>query len=74
MKKCSRLWPHEGDHGGAGVRLRVQHPAGPVLIFGLGPVPAMGIAGAALATGIGQLLNLCVYLFVYLRTELPAAA
>ena len=41
------------------------------LIFGLGPVPAMGIAGAALATGIGQLLSLCVYLFVYLRTELP---
>ena len=43
----------------------------PILIFGLGPVPALGIAGAALATGIGQLLNLCVYLFVYLRTELP---
>ena len=31
----------------------------------------MGIAGAALATGIGQLLSLCVYLFVYVRTELP---
>ena len=43
----------------------------PILIFGLGPVPAMGIAGAALATGIGQLLSLCVYLFVYTRTELP---
>ena len=41
----------------------------PILIFGLGPVPAMGIAGAALATGIGQLLSLCVYLFVYCRTE-----
>ena len=43
----------------------------PVLIFGLGPVPAMGIAGAALATGIGQLLSLIVYLVVYLRTGLP---
>ena len=43
----------------------------PVLIFGLGPVPAMGIAGAALATGISQLLSLIVYLVVYLRTGLP---
>ena len=43
----------------------------PVLIFGLGPVPAMGIAGAALATGIGQMLSVAVYLVVYLRTELP---
>ena len=43
----------------------------PILIFGLGPVPAMGIAGAALATGIGQALSVAVYLVVYLRTELP---
>ena len=43
----------------------------PVLIFGLGPVPAMGIAGAALATGIGQMLSVAVYLVVYLRTDLP---
>ena len=41
----------------------------PVLIFGLGPVPAMGIAGAALATGIGQVLSVVVYLVVYLRTD-----
>ena len=37
----------------------------PVMIFGLGPVPAMGIAGAALATGIGQVVSLSVYLAVY---------
>ena len=43
----------------------------PVLIFGFGPVPAMGIAGAALATGIGQVLSVLVYIVVYLRTELP---
>ena len=37
----------------------------PVMIFGLGPVPAIGIAGAALATGIGQVVSLAVYLVVY---------
>ena len=41
----------------------------PILIFGLGPVPAMGIAGAALATGIGQAVSLVVYLYVYCTTE-----
>ena len=34
-------------------------------------VGRMKVTMVALATGIGQLLSLCVYLFVYLRTELP---
>ena len=37
----------------------------PLMIFGLGPLPAMGIEGAALATGLGQVLNLVFYLIVY---------
>lgn len=43
----------------------------PVLIFGLGPFPELGIEGAALATGIGQSLSLVIYLVVYLLRPLP---
>ena len=37
----------------------------PLLIFGIGIFPKMGMRGAALATGIGQLLTLIFYLFAY---------
>ena len=42
----------------------------PILIFGLGPIPAMGIAGAALATGIGQSLVVFLYVYIYIRKSL----
>lgn len=42
----------------------------PLMIFGLGPFPAMGIEGAAAATVIGQTLPLLAYLVICRRVPL----
>ena len=43
----------------------------PLMIFGIGPFPKMGMAGAAYATGIGQSITLLVYLLFCFFRPLP---
>ena len=43
----------------------------PLMIFGIGFFPKMGIEGAALATGIGQTTSLVVYLIVHITKAFP---
>lgn len=43
----------------------------PMLIFGIGYFPKLGIKGAALATGIGQGITLVFYIIVFLKSSMP---
>ena len=38
-----------------------------MMIFGIGPFPKLGIAGAALATGFGQCVPIVIYIAAYLK-------
>lgn len=41
----------------------------PIFIFGLGPIPAMGVAGAAIATVIGQIVAMILAIVFNLRVN-----
>ena len=43
----------------------------PLMIFGIGPFPQLGIRGAAIATGIGQSLPVLIYIALYVLRPLP---
>ncbi|MBR0462701.1 MAG: MATE family efflux transporter [Erysipelotrichaceae bacterium] len=42
----------------------------PLLIFGYGPFPSMGIAGAAIATVTGQIFSMCFCIAFFIKDEL----
>lgn len=43
----------------------------PLLIFGVGFFPKLGMRGAAIATGAGQLLTLVIYIVIFMKRQMP---
>jgi len=44
----------------------------PLFIFGAGGFPALGIEGAAIATGLGQAVSVLIYVIIYVRRPTTA--
>lgn len=41
----------------------------PLLIFGFGPIPALGVSGAAIATVLAQLVVTLIFVYAYVKNE-----